>query len=691
MSEIKNSNGVITLTSGFINIESTGSTGINLGATSINFVSTQSVNLNHNAGSTSDNFIIQEKGLATLVLQSDAGGTGQTDQAIYINAPNGNIHIESNPDGFINIESSNINFIGTVDFAQTTFANISSDDIPEGSVNLYLNGKTSDDLPEGITNLYFSGKTADDLPEGITNLYFNGKTADDLPEGTTNLYFNGKTADDLPEGITNLYFSGKTADDLPEGITNLYFSGKTADDLPEGITNLYFNGKNTDDLPEGITNLYFTTDRGISAIELAGTITFDPTQSILLTHTSDALTKPFTIEEAGYSDMVIQSSGATNNLILQSINGNVTVESNGTGTSALHFISTVGGAQLTSGGGAFHIDSVNNNEIYLNATSNLNLNSTATILMQSGFENYIQLSTHDSDGVSYLNTGDIRLNCGIAGTSGYAGSILLNAGWGDSSDSKGGNIELTAGYSKETKTGGEIKIYAGNVLSQDLGTGTGTGGSIYMIAGQSRVGNGGSLLISGGNAEGRPDDSSYGVTGNGGDVYINGSNSDHIDTPNSDHNSRGLGHNGGNVKIFGGSTINGSTGLPGNVSIKAGYNITTGVTGNIDISSNIFTVDAGAVYSIQNLTSSGDISLNTLVTTFDTSVGDITATLGDGTNGQMKVLTLINDTNTVSLTSPGITALGFTSLTLDTLGSCVTLLSTTNGWVIVNERNTRIV
>jgi hypothetical protein len=240
------------------------------------------------------------------------------------------------------------------------------------------------------------------------------------------------TTDALTEGVSNLYFSGKTTDELDEGISNLYFSGKTTDELAEGVSNLYFSGKTTDELDEGISNLYFTSSRGISAIENASIITFDPINSILLTHISDAIGNSFTIEESGLADMVIQASGATNNLILQSINGNV------------------------------------------------------------------------------------------------------------------------------------------------------------------------------------------------------------------------------------------------------------------DISSNIFTVDAGPVYSIQGLTSSGDISLNKLVTTFDTTTGGITATLGDGINGQMKVLTLINDTNTVSLSSPGITALGFTSITLDTLGSCATLLYTENGWVIVNERNARI-
>jgi len=46
----------------------------------------------------------------------------------------------------------------------------------------------------------------DQMTEGAINKYFNGKTTDQLPQGTTNLYFNGKTTTDLPEG-TNLYWT----------------------------------------------------------------------------------------------------------------------------------------------------------------------------------------------------------------------------------------------------------------------------------------------------------------------------------------------------------------------------------------------------------------------------------------------------------------------------------------------------
>ena len=72
------------------------------------------------------------------------------------------------------------------------------------------------------------------MTEGTTNKYFNGKYSDDLPEGSTNLYFAtgfaAATTDGLTEGTTNLYFSGKDTDDLAEGTTNLYFTDQRAID-----------------------------------------------------------------------------------------------------------------------------------------------------------------------------------------------------------------------------------------------------------------------------------------------------------------------------------------------------------------------------------------------------------------------------------------------------------------------------
>ena len=121
---------------------------------------------------------------------------------------------------------------------------------------------TTDDLPEGIINLYFNGKTTDQLPEGSTNFYYS--------ESRFNSSFGTKSTTDLSEGA-NLYYT--------ETRFNTSFGGKSTTDLPEG-TNLYytsarfdsdFSGKDTDDLPEGTTNLYFDGVGILDGGTLAGT------------------------------------------------------------------------------------------------------------------------------------------------------------------------------------------------------------------------------------------------------------------------------------------------------------------------------------------------------------------------------------------------------------------------------------
>jgi hypothetical protein len=113
------------------------------------------------------------------------------------------------------------------------------------------------------------------------------------------------------------------------------------------------------------------------------------------------------------------------------------------------------------------------------------------------------------------------------------------------------------------------------------------------------------------------------------------------------------------------------------------------INNNVNITGQLINLTGGVVYSApQTLTASGAISLNTNITFFNAAAGAITATLANGSIGQTKVLIMINNTNTTSLTPTN--ALGFTNIVFDGNGDSSTLIYTTNGWVIVNERNTTI-
>ncbi len=139
-----------------------------------------------------------------------------------------------------------------------------------------------------LANNWFTSQTTDDLTEGTTNLYLNGTgTTDDLTEGSTNLYY---TTDRVNAAISANIIAGyglekdalnsfRVANGSIQDQANIAFGNNTTDNLSEGTTNLYFSNINlatssTTHLPEG-TNLYFTTDRANSAIDtkLLGNIT----------------------------------------------------------------------------------------------------------------------------------------------------------------------------------------------------------------------------------------------------------------------------------------------------------------------------------------------------------------------------------------------------------------------------------
>ncbi len=143
-----------------------------------------------------------------------------------------------------------------------------------GNVTGDLTGDVTGNITGNVTGQVsdVSNHDTDDISEGSTNLYFSDARADarvNLQTGA-NLDLSSKSTSDLSEG-TNLYYTsarfdsalaGKSTTDLSEG-TNLYYTDSRADAriaLQVG-SNLDLSSKDTDDLSEGTTNKYFTDER----------------------------------------------------------------------------------------------------------------------------------------------------------------------------------------------------------------------------------------------------------------------------------------------------------------------------------------------------------------------------------------------------------------------------------------------
>jgi len=124
----------------------------------------------------------------------------------------------------------------------------------------------------------------DDLPEGSSNLYYTDARAD----ARATLRINAATTDNIDEGSTNLYYTDARAD---ARITNALIdednmASNSATKLPsQQSVKAYVDAQiltkdNTDEITEGSTNLYFTNTRVESYL---GSVSFDKHQDVNFT------------------------------------------------------------------------------------------------------------------------------------------------------------------------------------------------------------------------------------------------------------------------------------------------------------------------------------------------------------------------------------------------------------------------
>ncbi len=253
---------------------------------------------------------------------------------------------------------------------------------PEGPIG--PQGVTGPEGPQGIQGI--TGPEGPMGPQGVTGPEgpqgIQGITGPEGPQGIQGV--TGPEGPMGPQGIT-----GPEGPMGPQGIQGITGPiGPTGPDIP-----------NTDFLAEGITNLYFHPESAITAIQDAGTITFNSAQAIILTHGSTGMGNNFTIEEIGLSDMVIQAAGATNNLILQSINNNVDINAGVAGDITLDagsggiFLNTTGIMNLNAGVSGMNINSV----------GDINVGATGTVIFSTPvlFNNDMTLGGSDND-IDYM-------------------------------------------------------------------------------------------------------------------------------------------------------------------------------------------------------------------------------------------------------------------------------------------------
>ena len=167
---------------------------------------------------------------------------------------------------------SSISASGDISYNSTTgVISFTASSSPVTSVNTQTGAVVldSDDISEGSTNLYFTNARADarvNLQTGA-NLDLSSKSTSDLSEGT-NLYYTDsrfdtrlgtKSTSDLSEGSNLYYTDARARAAISEDSTQLSYNSTT------GV--LSYTQGDTDTVSEGSTNLYYT-DARVQAVSI---------------------------------------------------------------------------------------------------------------------------------------------------------------------------------------------------------------------------------------------------------------------------------------------------------------------------------------------------------------------------------------------------------------------------------------
>lgn len=229
--------------------------------------------------------------------------------------------------------------------ANAQLENLSTDNLPEGSSNLYYESfRVKDDMnvalqdTSQVTWTYGSNEfrayislndfSTDDLSEG-TNLYYTQARFDTA--------FNNKSTTDLSEG-TNLYFTDERVDDRVSSL--LVDNTKvtwTYDDVSNTLeASISLNDFSTDDLSEGSSNLYYTDERAQDAV---GNILTD-TSDIVWDYDDVANTIKATVVQSSVNHNDVSGlQGGTTNEYYHLSSTNYTDLTDG-GDSSLHYHSS---------------------------------------------------------------------------------------------------------------------------------------------------------------------------------------------------------------------------------------------------------------------------------------------------------------------------------------------------------------
>ena len=326
---------------------------------------------------------------------------------------------------------------------QTGAVVLDTDDISEGSTNQYFTTarartsiSASGDIAYNSTTGVISF-TAGTSPVTSVNTQTGAVVldSDDIAEGSTNIYFTNARADarvNLQTGA-NLDLSSKSTSDLSEG-TNLYYTDARFD------TRL--GTKSTSDLSEG-SNLYYTDARARAAISEDSTqLSYNSTTGVLSYTQGDTDTVSEGSTNLYYTDARVQAV-SINNVVEDTtpqLGGDLA--SNGNDILFADNDKAIFGAgsdlQIYHNGTGSYVDEQGTGVLYIRGSAGVyimkydNTETLASFLHDDGvylYHNNLEKFKTTSTGIEV--TGKVELdNITIAGSQGTDGQVLTSTGSG---------------------------------------------------------------------------------------------------------------------------------------------------------------------------------------------------------------------------------------------------------------------
>ena len=194
--------------------------------------------------------------------------------------------------------------------AENGVADSTTDDLDEGSTNLYFTNTRARQAISGGTGISYDNSTGvvsvdntiatKTYADNAASSAIDNATTDSIDEGSSNLYFtNGRARNAVSAGTGITYNAADGIINVTSGTYDAYGAASTAEGNAQSYTDSAINALDTDDIEEGSSNKYFTDERAQDAVgnAVGNGLSYDDATGAISVDTDVISTKAYVDQE----------------------------------------------------------------------------------------------------------------------------------------------------------------------------------------------------------------------------------------------------------------------------------------------------------------------------------------------------------------------------------------------------------